>query len=86
MERNFYNDDFERLIRQKADQYKMYPSDQVWKGVYKSLHGRKRWRWAGLAILLLGIGIYTTNWYLSDRPAGKIAKNIQPALKAGSTG
>ncbi|HYC27658.1 MAG TPA: hypothetical protein VEB42_02565, partial [Chitinophagaceae bacterium] len=82
MERNFYTDDFERLIRQKADQYKMYPSDQVWKGVYKSLHGRRRWRWAGLAILLLSIGAYTGNYYLSDRPAAKLANNIQSSISA----
>ncbi len=31
MERGFYNDDFEQLIRQKADQYKMFPSEGVWK-------------------------------------------------------
>lgn len=84
MERNFYNDDFERLIRQKADQYKMYPSDQVWKGIYKSLHGRKRWHWAGLAVLLLGIGTYTGNYYLSDEPAAKIAGNIQPSITAAN--
>lgn len=84
MERNFYTDDFERLIRQKADQYKMYPSDQVWKGIYKSLHGRRRWHWAGLAVLLLGIGIYTGNYYLSGKPANKIAKNIQPSITAAN--
>jgi hypothetical protein len=84
MQRNMYTDDFEKLIRQKADQYKMYPSDQVWKGVYKSLHGRKRWRWAGLAILLLGIGIYTGNYYLSGKPAARLAKNMEPSISAAS--
>jgi hypothetical protein len=84
MQRNMYTDDFEKLIRQKADQYKMYPSDQVWKGVYKSLHGRKRWRWAGLAVLLLGIGIYTGNWYFSDKPAARLAKNMQPSISAAN--
>jgi hypothetical protein len=84
MERNFYTDDFERLIRQKADQYKMYPSDQVWKGVYKSLHGRKRWRWAGFAVLLVGIATYTANWYISDKPGTQIANNIQSSITAAS--
>jgi hypothetical protein len=32
----------------------------------------------------LGIGIYTTNWYLSDKPAGKIANNIQPSISAAN--
>lgn len=84
MERNFYNDDFERLIRQKADQYKMYPSDQVWKGIFKSLHGRRRWHWAGLAVLLLGLGLYTGNYYLAGKPANKIARNIEPSLNAAT--
>lgn len=84
MERNFYTDDFERLIRQKADQYKMYPSDQVWKGVYKSLHGRKRWRWAGLAVFLFGIATYTGNWYLSDKPGKQIADNLQSSITAAT--
>ena len=59
MQRNFYTDDFEQLIRQIADQYKMYPSDHVWKGVHRALHGRRRWYWTGLAILLLGAGLLT---------------------------
>lgn len=84
MQRNIYTDDFERLIRQKADQYKMYPSDQVWKGIYQSLHGRRRWRWAGLAIFLVGIGVFTGNWYLTDKPAQKLAKNIEPSISAAN--
>lgn len=85
MERNFYNDDdFEWLIRQKADQYKMYPSDQVWKGIHQSLHGRRRWRWAGLAILLLGIATYTGDWYMTGKPAGRLANNMQPSLSAAN--
>ena len=85
MQRNFYTDDFEQLIRQKADQYKMYPSDQVWKGIYRSIHGRNRWRWAGLAVLLLGIGLYTGNWYLADKPANRIASNIESSITAANS-
>jgi hypothetical protein len=54
MDRNFYNnDDFEEFLKQKADQYKMYPSDRVWNNIYSSLHGRKRWMIAGFALLFL---------------------------------
>jgi hypothetical protein len=84
MERNLYTDDFERLIRQKADQYKMYPSDKVWKGINQSLHGRRKWRWAGLALLLIGIGGYTGNWYLADKSASQLASNMQPSIDAAS--
>jgi len=54
MDRNFYNnDDFEEFLKQKADQYKMYPSDRVWNNIYSSLHGRKRWMIGGFALLFL---------------------------------
>jgi hypothetical protein len=55
MESNFYSDDFERLIREKTEQYKMYPSEKVWKGVYSSLHTKKRWFIGGMFILVTGI-------------------------------
>jgi len=55
MERNFYHDDFDELIKQKADQYKLYPSDKVWKRIYSSLHTRRRWFIAGMALLITGI-------------------------------
>jgi hypothetical protein len=53
MERNFYNDDFEEFLKQKADQNKMYPSDRVWNNVYGSLHNRRRWFAIGLVLLLI---------------------------------
>jgi len=42
MDRNFYDNDFEEILKQKADQHKMYPSDRVWDNIYNSLHGRRR--------------------------------------------
>ena len=54
-ERNFYNDEFDELIRQKTDQYKMYPSDRVWKGIYNSLHTRRRRFIIGMSFLITGI-------------------------------
>ena len=55
MERDFYNEEFEDLIRQKAGQYKMYPSDKVWKNIHASLHTRRRWFIAGMFTLITGI-------------------------------
>jgi hypothetical protein len=54
-ENNFYSDDFEQLIRGKTEQYKMYPSENVWKGVHSALHTRRRWFIAGMAALVTGI-------------------------------
>lgn len=58
MERGFYNDEFEELIKQKADQYKMYPSDQVWKGINRSLHTRRKWYWLSFLLFISGISYY----------------------------
>jgi hypothetical protein len=55
MDRKFYNDEFEDLIRQKAGQYKMYPSDKVWKNIHASLHTRRRWFIAGMFTLITTI-------------------------------
>lgn len=49
MQRNLHNEDFERLLKDKANQYRMYPSEKVWKGIYSNMHTRRRWY--GLTIL-----------------------------------
>ena len=54
MESNFYSDEFEQLIREKTEQYKMYPSEKVWKGVHSSLHTKRRWFIAGMFLLVTG--------------------------------
>lgn len=59
MENSFDNRDFERTVRQHADQFRMFPSDRVWKGVENALHRRRRWYGIGLALLLVTTGIVT---------------------------
>ena len=54
-ENNFYSDDFEQLIRGKTEQYKMYPSENVWKGVHSALHTRRKWFIGSMAALVTGI-------------------------------
>lgn len=53
MENNLNNRDFERTVRQYADQFRMFPSDKVWEGVENALHRRRRWYGIGLALLLV---------------------------------
>jgi len=54
-ESNFYSDEFEQLIREKTEQYKMYPSENVWKGVHNSLHTKRKWFISSMAVLVTGI-------------------------------
>jgi hypothetical protein len=55
MDRNTYNDEFEDLIREKTDHYKMYPSNRVWKEVYGALHAKRRRFVFGMTVLISGI-------------------------------
>ena len=54
-ESNFYSDEFEQLIREKTEQYKMYPSEKAWKGIHGSLHTKRRWFIMGMSLLVTGI-------------------------------
>ncbi len=78
MERGFYNEDFEQLIKQKADQYKMYPSDNVWKGIHRSLHTRRKWYWLGFLLFLAGVGYYMMVELMTPG-AKKTADKLNPA-------
>ncbi|MGC4035720.1 MAG: hypothetical protein QM764_07135 [Chitinophagaceae bacterium] len=59
MESNFNSENFERFLRESSDQYRMYPSENVWKNIYNRLHTRRRWFGIGL-ILFLSAGFVTT--------------------------
>src|SRR5579859_2050953 len=81
-ERNFYSDEFEQLIREKTEQYKMYPSERVWKGVHNSLHTKRRWFIGSMSLLVTGI------LFLAGRelimPSGRPAGARKPATTAAS--
>ena len=71
MERGFYNEDIEELLKEKADQYKMYPSDKVWKGIHRSLHPNRKWYWLSLILFLSAVGYYTFIEFITPSTAGK---------------
>ncbi len=60
MESNYNSDNFERLLRESSDQYRMYPSESVWKNVYRALHTRRKWFGIGFLLLMLSAGFVTT--------------------------
>lgn len=69
MEDRYHNRDFERFVKENADQYRMFPSERVWKGIHSSLHTRKWWYGLGALLLLLTAGIVT--WVMILSPSGK---------------
>jgi hypothetical protein len=68
MERQFNNGDFEKLLRDNANQYRMYPSEKVWKGIHSSLHTRRRWYGLTAAIMLLVTGSIVSIIIYNDKP------------------
>lgn len=87
MERGFYNDDFEDLIKQKADQYKMYPSDQVWKGINRSLHTRRKWYWLSFFLFIGSISYYAIDQLIAPVTSNskKQSTNKQQTPKLAAT-
>jgi len=87
MERDFYNEEFEDLIREKTDQYKMYPSDKVWKGIHSSLHARRRRFVIGMSILVSGILLFAGKELIAPGKhpiTQKIAQNTSTSPKSAS--
>jgi hypothetical protein len=46
-------DDLEDLLKERADQYLLYPSDTVWKNIQKELHPARTLAYIAIAALLL---------------------------------
>ncbi|MBL0145069.1 MAG: hypothetical protein IPP48_04205 [Chitinophagaceae bacterium] len=65
MERRFYTDNFERFVKDKADEFKMIPSRRVWHSIYNDLHPSRKWPSIAMLLLLitsvLFIGYFNTN-------------------------
>src|SRR5215813_9102766 len=70
MESNFNNREFEHYIKNNADQYRMIPSEKVWKSINSTLHTRMRLYVIGLGLLLLLTAVSVT-WVMVSYPGSK---------------
>ena len=89
IENEFYEDEFEQLLKEKADQFSMYPSKRVWHSIYNNLHPSRRWPSVVMCLLLIGslmlIGYLNTSKnsitkQINDNAAGQASyeKNNEP--------
>jgi hypothetical protein len=53
MERRFDMSDFERSLKDHADQFKLMPSKRVWNGIYNNLHPGSKWPSISIAIVFI---------------------------------
>ena len=82
-ESNFYSDEFEHLISEKTEQYKMYPSEKVWKGIHGSLHTKRKWFIGSMSILVIGILFLAGKELIT--PAVHLTLSQRKTAPAGST-
>ena len=40
---HFYDNEFEEFLKEQSDQFRMYPSDHVWRSIQKEVHGPVKW-------------------------------------------
>ena len=55
MDRNLDIDDFERLLKDRSDEFKLYPTKRVWHSIYNNLHPGKKWPSIAMCITLISI-------------------------------
>ena len=81
MESRDYQEGFEDFLQEKADQYKLYPSDRVWNAINSKLHPRPRWTYLVMAAIFIGLGvggkIYDSS--LVNEPLAYAEKDVQRA-------
>src|SRR6516162_6578668 len=92
MDREFYNEEFEDLLRRKTDQYKMYPSDRAWREIFNSLHTRRRRFVLGMSVLITGILIIAGKELLTPgahtldkKVVGNLVSSPKPAADVASS-
>jgi hypothetical protein len=82
MERKFYTDDFEQLLKEQTDDFRMYPSKRVWHSIYNEMHPGRKWPSIAVSMLLifalLMIGYWNSN---SSTALQKKLANVLPAPK-----
>ncbi|MEO6488973.1 MAG: hypothetical protein ABIO04_03450 [Ferruginibacter sp.] len=58
MEKNFYPDNFEQLLKDTTNDFRMYPSKRVWHSIYNDLHPSRKWPSLAVCLLLISSIMY----------------------------
>src|SRR3954468_16897586 len=43
MSTQLYDNEFEKYLKEKTNQHRMYPSDHVWRNIQHEIHGYRKW-------------------------------------------
>lgn len=72
MEQHFYRDDFEQMLKDTTEDFRMYPSRKIWHSIYNDLHPDRKWPSFAVCLLLLSSILYigvSNNNNISSRNA-----------------
>ena len=78
MERRYNDRDFEKLLKENANQYRMYPSEKVWEGIHSALHSRRKWYGVSVLAILLIAGLSFSIFYIVNTPDKLNTENNTP--------
>lgn len=62
MEQQFYTDNIERLLKEKSDEFRMYPSKRIWHSLYNNLHPGRKWPSIAGSLLLITTFFFVGFW------------------------
>lgn len=85
MENDFYRDEFEQMLRDTTEDFRMYPSRKVWHSIYNDLHPDRKWPSFAACLLLLTAILYigvSNNNYISRTTQPLISSNPSFSLQA----
>lgn len=84
MEHKFRQDDFEEFLQNQLKNHRMYPADNVWRNIHKSIHGDTRWPALTIAaLLIMGATIFTCLYF---GPKGDLFSIPTKTITAQRTG
>ncbi|MBP6022697.1 hypothetical protein [Ferruginibacter sp.] len=72
MERKFYTDDFEQLLKERSDEFRMYPSKRVWHSIYNDLHPGRKWPSVAVSMVLIIALLLVSYWNSNDNNSSKV--------------
>ena len=78
MDRKFHTDDFERLLKEMSDEFKMYPSKRIWNSIYNNIHPQRNWPSVGMSISLIFTLIIVGHLNTSKPTLDSRLASIQP--------
>lgn len=91
MESHLNDKEFQRLLKENADRYRMYPSERVWENIHAALHTDKRRFGFGVTALLISAFLIFSAALMYFSQSGKpgdqniTANDNKPATDQSST-